>query len=461
MEYIQKLQEQQEAIRLENTIDSFFGDFQLGHLLNAAGICKLRGALPLKVFGAIFKLPFEGNNFFRGIAENQALGFGKDAAYTLLRNPRHNWRKLMLGLAVKIATVFSLLTDGEREKVLIFDSSTYDRNRSKKVELLAWVFDHTLGKSLRGFNMLTIGWSDGYSFIPLDFVLGSSANTKSRIQEARKPIDKRTCGHKRRMEAIRKSTEPLAAMLTRVLAAGIDADYILMDSWFAFPAIIAMLSRYRPVICMLKDMPTVFYKHEGQWCTLGRLYSRLTKRPGRAKILASVMVKTKQGQLVKIVFVRHRHKRDWLAVLSTDVDLADKEIIRIYGKRWDIEVCFKMLKQHLKLEKEAQLRDYDGLVGHTTVVMIRYMFLSFRQRLHTDQRTVGSLFHACCDEVKDLTLVEALQRLMALVVEKIRSTGEFAADVISKMIDAMMGAAVEFLEIMRVLHNKKYGILAS
>ena len=161
------------------------------------------------------------------------------------------------------------------------------------------------------------------------------------------------------------------------------------------------------------------------------------------------------------MFVRHRHKRDWLAVLSTECELADEEIIRIYGKRWDIEVCFKMLKQHLKLEKEAQLRDYDGLVGHTTVVMIRYMFLAFRQRLHTDQRTVGSLFHACCDEAKDLTLVEALQRLMTLVVEKIRSAGELAADVISKMIDAMMGAAAEMLEAMRVLHNKNYGILTS
>ena len=461
MEYIQILQGQQEAIRLENTINSFFNDFQLGHLLNAAGIRKLRGAAPLKVFGAIFRLPFARNNFFRGIAKNQALGFGKDAAYNLLRNPRHNWRKFMLSLAVKIVTVFSMLTDGEREKVLIFDSSTYDRSRSKKVELLAWVFDHTLGKSIRGFSMLTIGWSDGYSFIPLDFVLGSSANTKSRIQEARKPVDKRTCGHARRMEAVRKATEPLAAMLKRVLAAGISADYILMDSWFSFPVIIATLSQYRPVICMLKDMPKVFYKHEGQWYTLGRLYGRLRKRPGRAKILASVMVETKQGQMVKIVFVRHRHKRDWLAVLSTDLELADAEIIRIYGKRWDIEVCFKMLKQHLKLEKEAQLRDYDGLIGHTTVVMIRYMFLAFRQRLHTDQRTVGSLFHACCDEVKDLTLTEALQRLLALVVEKIRGTGEFAADVITKMIDAMMGAAVELMETIRVLHHKNYGILAS
>ena len=74
MEYSQKPFEKQEAIRLENSIDYFFTDFQVGRLLNGAGIRKLRGASPLKVFGAIFRLPFEGHNFFRGIAENQALG---------------------------------------------------------------------------------------------------------------------------------------------------------------------------------------------------------------------------------------------------------------------------------------------------------------------------------------------------------------------------------------------------
>ena len=461
MNYSEKLFETQGAIRLENSIDAFFSDFQVGRLLNVAGIRKMRGASPLKVFAAIFRLPFEGKNFYRGIVEQDGLGFGKDAAYALLRNPRHNWRRLMRGLAVKIAAVFSLLTDEEREKVLIFDSSTYDRSRSKKVELLAWIFDHTVGKSLRGFSLLTLGWSDGFSFIPLDFVLASSANEKSRIQEAEKLIDKRTCGHQRRLEAVCKATDLLETMIKRVLAAGIDADYILMDSWFSFPAIIVTLSRHCPVICMLKNMPQVFYKYGGRWYTLGGLYALLKKRPGQARILAAVNVETKQGQQVRIVFVRHRHKRDWLAVLSTKVDLPDKEIIRIYGKRWDIEVCFKMLKQHLRLEKEAQLRDYDGLVGHVTVVMIRYMFLSFRQRLHSDQRTAGSLFHACCEEVRDLTLLEAMQRLMTLVIDKIRSTGELAEDVISKMIDAMMGAMADIMETIRRSHNKKFGIAES
>jgi hypothetical protein len=396
-------------------------------------------------------LPFEGNNFYRGIVTNGDLPFKKNAAYELLKNPRHNWRKFMLAVVVQVANYFSLLTSDTREKVLVFDDSTYDRSRSKVVELLAWVFDHNSGTSLKGFKMLTLGWSDGASFLPLDFILCSSAKAEKRVQDIKKELDKRTCGYKRRLEAITKSTKHLENMVKRALALGVKAEYILMDSWFCWPAILAKLGRHLPVICMAKNMPKVFYRHEGQWVTLGKLYSRIRKRPGKARILASVVVETVKKQQVKIVFVRHRHKRDWLAIVSTKTALPAEEIVRIYGKRWDIEVFFKMLKQHLNLEKEAQLRDYDGIVGHTTIVMIRYIFLAVEQRCHDDQRTIGGLFFACSKEIKDLSLIEALQRLLALVLDKVRSSGTFAEDVVIAMIDAIMGAAVEFIQSSRRL----------
>ena len=106
-----------------------------------------------------------------------------------------------------------------------------------------------------------------------------------------------------------KSTEHLESMVKRVLALGIRADYLLLDSWFAFPALLATLTKHLPVICMGKDMPKVFYRHQGQWLTLGRLFAKLKKRRGKARILASVVIETKKEQKVRIVFVRHRHKR--------------------------------------------------------------------------------------------------------------------------------------------------------
>lgn len=447
-------QEQQEAKELQSRIDGFIDRHRVGTLLNKCGIRKLRGISPLMLYSVIFLLPFEGNNFFRGIVTKSSLPFRKNAAYELLKNPRHNWRKFLLTLAVHVAGYFSQLTRDTREKVLIFDDSTYDRSRSKAVELLAWIFDHNSGRSLKGFKLLTLGWSDGFSFLPLDFVLCSSAKEDKRVQNIKKDLDKRTCGYKRRQEATTKSTDLLEGMVKRAISYGVKADYVLMDSWFCWPSILAKLGAHLPVISMAKNMPKVFYWHEGKWVTLGSLYSRLKKRPGKARILASVVVQTKVEQEVKIVFVRHRHKRDWLAIISTRTDLSADEIVRIYGKRWDIEVFFKMMKHHLNLEREAQLRDYDGIIGHTTIAMTRYIFLSIEQRCHSDQKTIGSLFFACSDEVRDLSLIEALQRLLALALEKVRVTSVLTEDVVNTLINSIMGAAVEIIQSMKSLAAK-------
>jgi hypothetical protein len=76
-----------------------------------------------------------------------------------------------------------------------------------------------------------------------------------------------------------------------------------------------------------ENMPKVSYHRNNAWLTLGSLYANLKKCPGKAKILAGTIVETKQRQKVKIVFIRHRHKRDWLAILSTKTDLPDEEIV--------------------------------------------------------------------------------------------------------------------------------------
>jgi hypothetical protein len=439
--------DQQEAIQLQNRIASFMKNFKIGTLLHRNGIKKLRGVSPLTLFSVIFSLPFENVTFSKGIVNNSHLGFGKDAAYDFLNNPRHNWRKFMLALAAIVVRFIDVLTSEEREKVLIFDDSTYDRSRSKAVELLAWIYDHNVGRSLKGFKLLTLGWSDGNSFLPLDFVLCSSTNEEKRLQGITKKLDKRCCGYKRRLEALVKSTSHLESMVRRAIGAGCRADYILMDSWFCFPAILATLGQHLPVICMAKDMKTILYKHKGQWVRLNKLYSLLRKRPGKAKILTSAVVETKQGQKVKIVFVRNpSKKRRWLAIISTDISLANEEIVRIYGKRWDIEVFFKMMKHYLNLERETQLRNYDGIVAHITITMSRYIFLSFEQRSHDDPRTLGSLFFACSDEMEDLGIVEALQRILSLAMEKIRSAGVVAEDIALSLVDSIMNIAIDMLQ---------------
>ena len=56
----------------------------------------------------------------------------------------------------------------------------------------------------------------------------------------------------------------------------------------------------------------------------------------------------------KIVYVRNtKKKKDWVALISTNTDLSEEDIIRIYGKRWQTEVFYKTCKSWLKLGKEC------------------------------------------------------------------------------------------------------------
>ena len=433
----------QENIHIQSKIDAFFDRFRIGTLLHRYGVRKRHGHGVRSLTQAIFTLPFVGKNFFRGIVINKDLPFGKDAAYELLKGTTYNWRRLLLHLGQRLHVFFNRLTKENRDAVIIIDDSAYDRSRSKMVELLSRVYDHSTGRFLKGFRMLTICWSDGVSCLPLDFSLLSSADAKKRLCDSQKAVDKRCCAHKRRKEATAKATEHLEIMVTRILSTGIRAQYLLMDSWFTMPAIVTALAKHIDVIGMVKKSPKIFYQYDGYALDLMGIYRKLKKRRGRAKILVGTMVTLKGGQTAKLVFVRDSRKKDWLALLSTDITLSDADVVRIYAKRWDIEVFFKMAKQHLKLAKEIQCRDYDALIAHTSIVFMRYMFLAYQCRIETDHRTFGDLFYCCCDEVSDISFIEALYRILTLAAAQLKHIGSFCEKTASTFIDVIMDTALQ------------------
>ncbi len=443
MEHNNSDSETQANIQILGKIDDFFNTFNIATTLHRCGVRKRHGHSVRSLMMAIFTLPFVNKNFFRGIVINDNLTFGKDAAYDFLKGCNSNWRRLLLTIGIKIYSFLNRLTDETRESFLIVDDSPYDRSRSKSVELLSRVWDHSNGRFIKGFRMLTICWSDGTSCLPLDFSLLSSTDAKKRLCENRKSMDKICCAWKRRQEATIKAPENLETMVKRILAAGVQAKYLLMDSWFTMPATITALSKDIDVIGMVKKTSKIHYEYNGHQIDLKAIYRKLKKRRGRAKILASVIITLKGGLPAKLVFVRDRRKKDWLALISTNLELSNEDIVRIYGKRWDIEVFFKMAKQHLKLVKEIQCRDYDALVAHTSIVFMRYIFLAYQNRITTDNRTFGELFYACCDEISDISFVESLYRIMTLAGNRLKTLGSYCEKTATAFFDAIMETALQ------------------
>ncbi|MBO2946250.1 transposase, partial [Paenibacillus sp. F411] len=206
-------------------------------------------------------------------------------------------------------------------------------------------------------------------------------------------------------------------MIDRALSTGMQASYVLMDSWFTHaPLIQSMIDRGLDVIGMVKA-DKKRYLVEGRRLTLQELYYKAALVQGNIKgILRCIGTQLSPGIPVTMVFVRHRsNKKEWLAILCTDLSLSEEEIIRIYGIRWDIEVFFKYAKSLLRLQKEFQGRTYDLLISHTTIVFSRYILLAWQHRQGTDNRTLGGLFHLLCDEVSQLDWAVALQQLIQIL----------------------------------------------
>jgi len=190
--------------------------------------------------------------------------------------------------------------------------------------------------------------------------------------------------------------------------------------------------------------PKMHFVYEGESLSLPDIYKRNKKRRGRSRYLLSVRVDVvKDGKVIpaKVVYVRNKRKRkEYLCLISTDLSLTEDEIIRIYGKRWDIEVFFKVCKSYLRLSKECRCLSYDAITAHTAIVFARYMMLSIENRESRDERSLGELFLYCSDEMADITWIQAFHLIMETFRKQLSDYLELSEKQISTMMDAFMKA---------------------
>ena len=359
-------QNHQDEELLSKKMQVFFRRYQVSRILRAANAYKLRGIPVLSIFLLVFRMVFQQRSVYTQMhLQRTAMPFGKDTFYRFMNSCRIHWRRFTTELAAAIIhATLAPLTQADRINVLILDDSIYHRARSKKVELLARLYDHAKKEFSYGFRMLTLCWSDGNTLLPVSHTLLSTENTKNCLREASRKVDARSNGGKQRKLAQQKATEVKA------------------------------------------------------------IYKQHRKRRGRSKYLLRVeaaVVKGEESLPVRLVFVRNRnHRKDWLVLVTTDMSLTAEEVIRIYGKRWGIEVFFKVCKSFLRLEKDCRSLSYDAMTAHVSIVFTRYMFLAVEQRECKDVRSLGELFYLSVDELPDVCFVEAMRLLLLLFVERLQ-----------------------------------------
>src|SRR5699024_7963753 len=114
------------------------------------------------------------------------------------------------------------------------------------------------------------------------------------------------------------------------------------------------------------------------------------------------------------------------------------EIIRIYGKRWAIEVFFKVCTSYLNLSRQCNSLSYEAMTAHPAVVFTRNMLLSLERRGSRHKRSPGQLFLYFSDEMADITWIQAFQMLLQMFRSILKDNTELAEEKINELVDAFM-----------------------
>lgn len=353
--------------------------------------------------------------------------FKKDTYYRLLQHSSYNWRKLLSLTTQRIVKILHKLQDPNSVKVLIVDD-TVEGKTGKYIEgSRDALWSNKEKRKIRGINVVSLNYSDGYSNFMLDFVIAMGNYARVKIEDFTKEVDTRTTAYKRRLELLQSKSQIAIEMIRRAIKAGIQADYLLVDSWYSKPSFIKEMNTLKLRIITRIANNNKIWNFTSKEKTLNAIYNKY-KTLKKAKIgkygkkirfeYFSVMITHKNAGDIRIVFLKT--KEQLIPIASTDLELSDEEIIEIYKRRWDIEQGYKDLRTHFGFGKEEN-RIYEALIARITLSFFAYNIVSYINRVNHEPKTLGGLFADL--ECELYTLAIAMEAFIQ-IMEKIAKIDE-------------------------------------
>jgi len=335
--------------------------------------------------------------------------FGKDAYYRFIKESRYNWRKLLLLSSIALLQKIKPLYKQGEHRLLIIDD-TVEPKRGKMIEgSCKYVWSNKEHRTINALNIVSLNYADSHSTFQLDFSIKMNESRRKDVSEFTTKLHHRSNAYKRKSETIKPKNILAIEMLQRALDAGVEADYLLVDSWYAKPDFIKQTDDLGiPVIARLPNNKLI-WNFKGKNKTLNAIYKRLKnirhKQSGKHgkisyKYFDTIVEHATLGK-VKLVFL-HTGK-DLLVFISTDLQLSAKKILATYKKRWNIEQGYKDLRNLFGLGKEEN-RIYEALIAKITLSMFAYNIVSYINRIKHEPQTLGELFRDLECELESLAI---------------------------------------------------------
>ena len=183
----------------------------------------------------------------------ELFSFGKDVMYSIKNNAKNNWRACLWNQVKKVVAQvdYDLKAKNPHEvPCFIIDDSDLPK-RGKFAEFVGRIFSHVDHKYNLGFKSLNLAYWTGKTIFHLDFSfhieLGKKGtqglNKKELNQRYSKKRSPEAHGSVRVAECTKKKTQILLQMLKRAISKGIEARYVLVDSWFFNQALLQFVGQ--------------------------------------------------------------------------------------------------------------------------------------------------------------------------------------------------------------------------
>ena len=446
---------------LRDSVDAatrFINRFGIVKLLGDCGAYKEKGVPVRVILLYIFNLMFSPMSMYYQLKMGAFHeDFSKNTVYRFLGNIRMNWHLFMLRLStIIIRHVVGLTEDKNNRYALLVDDTPLPKC-GKAMELVSRYFNHvTMGYDF-GYRVLTLAWTDGVTTIPVRYSLLASSYDEKVRGRIRDDIDGRTLGARIRKLARTSMNDLTVRFACEAVKAGIPASIIAFDSWFAVPRTISRLMKEAEltVIARLKTNSKQHYEYNGKMINIKALYTMSNKRRGKAawklSVNVNLLVKEKNKIIeripVKLVYLPNRaNTKEWICILSTDTEMEENEIIRQYGKRWNIECMFKCSKQYLRFGKDFQSPSFETQNAQVAIAFTRYMMIAIEQRESEDYRSCGELFMLFYTELQDITFIQSLSIIVALFKDGMKNLLGVTEEQIHAVVDYVVSALPGYLQ---------------
>lgn len=335
--------------------------------------------------------------------------FGKDAYYRFIKESRYNWRKLLLLSSIAFLQKIKPLHKYGEHRLLIIDD-TVEAKRGKFIEgSCKYIWSNKEHRSINALNIVSLNYADSHSTFQIDFSIKMNDSKRKPISEFTSKLHHRSNAYQRKNEITKGKNTLAIEMLERALDNGVEADYLLVDSWYAKPNFIKQANDLgMPIIARLPNNKLI-WNFKGKHKTLNSIYNSLKNirhaqsgKHGKIsyKYFDAIIEHAVLGK-VKLVFL-HTGK-DLLIFISTDITIAAKDILATYKKRWNIEQGYKDLRSLFGLGREEN-RIYEALIAKITLSMFAYNIVSYINRIKHEPQTLGELFRDLECELESLVI---------------------------------------------------------